>query len=78
MGAADDLGAALGQDAVLLLSSPREELEWVDLSPEASALVAHVNGVATLQEICVKAGVPAEEGVFLLLDLVDRGIVRFL
>ncbi|MGH7293714.1 MAG: hypothetical protein ACRELB_02220, partial [Polyangiaceae bacterium] len=52
VGGAEGLGLDL--DSVPLLAASREELEWVDLSDEASALVAYVDGVATLEEIAVK------------------------
>jgi hypothetical protein len=74
---AEDAGSALGLDSVPLMAASPEELGWIDLPAEASALVAHVNGVATLGEICAKAGVTPEDGAFLMLDLAERDVVRF-
>jgi hypothetical protein len=67
----------LDLDSVPLLTASREEVDWIDLPAEASALVAHVNGVDTVEQICAKAGVSAEDGAYLMIDLIEREVVRF-
>jgi hypothetical protein len=69
---------ALGRDAVPVLVVTREELEWIELSPEASRLVGCVDGASPLDTVCAKASMAAEDGAMILLDLADRGLVSFL
>lgn len=69
---------ALGADAVPVLAVPQEELEWVALPAEASRLLAHVDGLRSIEVVCTMANVAAEDGATILLDLVDQGIVSFL
>jgi len=69
---------AVGADAVPALAIPREELGWVDLSPEATRLLDHVNGIRQLDVVCAMARVAPEDGAATLLQLADEGIVSFL
>lgn len=48
------------------------------LPAEATRLLAHVDGLRSLEVVCTMANVAAEEGATILLDLVDQGIVSFL
>jgi hypothetical protein len=55
----------------------RQELEWFALSPAASRLIAQVDGIAQVETVCSKAGLPRTEGMLILLELSDQGIVTF-
>jgi hypothetical protein len=71
-----DAEGALGGDVPVLAVS-RDDLEWFDLSPVARSLLLHVNGLASIEAICVKSRVAAEEGAALLLELAEQGIISF-
>jgi hypothetical protein len=69
---------ALGADAVPVVAISREDLGWIEISPEASRLLTHVNGVRPLNVVCAMANVAPEHGATILLELADRGVVSFL
>ena len=68
---------ALGADAIPFLAVAREDLSWFELEPEALKLLARIDGVASLEVACAKAGFTAEEGALLLLTLSEQGVVGF-
>jgi len=68
---------ALGPNAIPVLAVSHEDLAWFDLGPEAVRLLAFVNGISSLEAICAKANITAEEGAVLLLDLAEVGVVGF-
>jgi hypothetical protein len=68
---------ALGADAVPFLALARQEVARLDLGPDATRLLAYVNGISSLEAVSAKASITAEEGASLLLDLAERGVVGF-
>jgi hypothetical protein len=68
---------ALGQDAVPVLMVPREELESIVLPSEAHHLLACVDGFRPLETVCTMAGMRAQDGATILLELADQGVVSF-
>ena len=76
-GAIVNLRDALGGDAVPVLVASRDELDWFDFPAEASRLLAHVNGISSLDSVCATANVASQDGAQLLLELAEQGIVSF-
>jgi len=72
-----DARDALGSDSVPFMAMSRQELAWFDVGPEATKLLAHVDGVSSIETVCARANVTAGEGASLLLDLAERGVVSF-
>jgi hypothetical protein len=72
-----DARDALGADAVPVLIMSRDELEWFALPPEAIQMLRHVNGISSIDAVCMNAQIPPQEGAGILLELAERGIVLF-
>jgi hypothetical protein len=68
---------ALGPEAIPFVAVSTADLAWFDLGPEAARLLAHVNGVSSLEAICATAGITADDAASLLLDLAEQGVVSF-
>jgi hypothetical protein len=68
---------ALGPTSIPALIVSQEDLEWFELSPEARALLAHVDGVAPLEGLSVRANLAREDCCALLLELAKQGVVSF-
>jgi hypothetical protein len=74
-----DSGAdeALGIDAIPFVAVSRDDLPWFDLAVGAVKLLAHIDGVRTLEVVFARADIPEDEGVSLLLAMAEQGIVSF-
>jgi hypothetical protein len=68
-------GEALDPATVPALVVAQEDLEWFDLSSDARALLAHVDGVAPLAALCERANLTTESASELLLELTKQGLV---
>jgi len=68
---------ALGADAVPCVAWSREDLALFDLGAEATRLLGYVNGISSVEAICRRACVTAEEGAAVMLELAEQGVVSF-
>jgi hypothetical protein len=73
----ESAGDALGMDAVPFVSMSRDEMAWVDIAAGGTKLLAHVDGVASIEAVCRAAGVTPDEGAALLLDLAELEVIGF-
>jgi hypothetical protein len=53
----------------------REDLEWFEMPPLSQKLLEHVDGSASIEAICGKAGIDVTDAMDLFDDLVREGIV---
>jgi hypothetical protein len=58
------------------LAVARDDLEWFELPPLCRKLLEHVDGTATVEAICIRAGVTVADASDLFEDLVREGIIR--
>jgi len=68
---------ALGDDTVPVLIASPDELGWFGLPPQAPSLLAHIDGVSSLDAICAKANMTPQDGALILLELAEQGLVTF-
>jgi hypothetical protein len=64
-------------DAIPRLVLSPEELEWFALSPNASRVVAHVDGISPMHAVCLHANLSSADGLAIMLELAEQGIVAF-
>jgi hypothetical protein len=62
-------------DTIPVLAVAREDLEWFDLAPAVLGLLEHVDGSASLETVCARAGRPVDQGVALVEQLIRDGLV---
>jgi hypothetical protein len=57
------------------LAVARDDLEWFELPPLCRKLLEHVDGSATVETVCTRAGVSMDDASDLFEDLVREGII---
>ncbi len=57
------------------LTVAREDLEWFDLAPLARRLLEHIDGEASVEAICLRAGLPVTDAIDLVEELAREGLV---
>ena len=57
------------------LAVARDDLEWFELPPLCRKLLEHVDGAATVETVCTRAGVSMTDASDLFEDLVREGII---
>lgn len=67
---------ALRLDAVVRIAVSADELGWFPLEASSTAIIAAVDGRATVGEILARAGLTASEGMPCVGMLIDMGVVR--
>jgi hypothetical protein len=67
---------ALRPDAIVRLAVSADELGWFPLEACSAAIVAAVDGRATVGELLARAGLSLPEGLPHVAMLIDMGLVR--
>lgn len=62
-------------DAVPTLAMPEAETYGLPLGPPARFVLTLVDGVSTLETIADASGLPSEEALAILTDLLERGVL---